>query len=262
MLSLEGEPAAPVTLDKLRREAGVTPGFARKLAHDLVKRGWLQRVRPGVYLLNPGRFGPDALPDTDPLRVGSRLIDPYYFGFATAAELSGVFPQASRRYYIVTSSRPPQGARIAKQFQFVRVPSFRFFGIRRLLRRGERLAVSDLERTIVDCIDRPELAGGMSGVVQIFGLAKPRLDWTRLGSYLARFGSASVARRAGFLAERVRPSVRPPASWIRTLLPRASEPFVPLGHPAAFGRRGPHDARWRIVENVPRAQFFSEGEIQ
>ncbi len=182
ILALEAEGREIVSLTEIRKRTGASPGFARKLAHELVRKGWLQRVRQGTYLLNPSRHGPDALPDTDPLRIGSRLVEPYYFGYATAAELQGLFTQASRVYYIVTPARWLPGRDRAGRFRAVRVTPARFFGTRTLTRRGVRLVVSDPERTVLDCLNRPELAGGMAGVSQIFALAKPKMNWSHLGS--------------------------------------------------------------------------------
>jgi predicted transcriptional regulator of viral defense system len=262
VLSLEAEREDLVTLAGIQKRAGVSSVFARKLAHDLVRRGWLQRVRRGTYLLNPSRHGPEALPDTDPLRVGSRLVGPYYFGYATAAELHGFFPQASRVYYVVTTERYSARGHPTAQFRIVRTKPSLFFGTQTVTRRGESLVVSDPERTVLDCLGRPEFSGGMAGVAEIFALAKPRLDWRRLASYLGRFGNRSLALRAGFLSEHVRPSIRPPSSWVRPSLPSPEEPFVPLGPPSTHGRRGPHDSRWHVIRNVSDAQLFAEGEIR
>jgi predicted transcriptional regulator of viral defense system len=262
ILSLEAEGLEIVSLGEIRKRATASAGFARKLAHDLVRKGWLQRVRRGTYLLNPSRHGPDALPDTDPLRIGSRFVEPYYFGYATAAELEGLFPQASRVYYLVTTVRWVPGKERADQFRVVRVTPARFFGTRSLSRRGVKLIVSDPERTVLDCLNRPELAGGMAGVAQIIALAKPKLNWSRLGSYLDRFASRSLALRAGFLVEHIRTSVLPPDSWIQPRLARAGEPYVPLGPAKTHGRRGKRDPRWHVIRNVPDSQLFAEGEIR
>jgi len=262
ILSLEAESVELVTLDEIQKRARVSRPFARKLAHTLVRRGWLQRVRRGSYLLNPSRHGPDALPDMDPLRVGSRLVNPYYFGFATAAELLGLFPQASRTYYLVTTIRSTAGTTPDGRFRIVRVSRAHFFGTRSTVRRGVAVVTSDAERTILDCLTRPELSGGMAGVAQILSLAKPRLHWSRLSSYLDRLGNRSLGRRCGYLAEHVRPSIHPPRSWLQQWLPSPSDPFVPLGPARVYGRRGPRDARWRIIRNVTDSQLFAEGEIR
>ncbi len=262
VLSLESEGTEVVSLAEIRRRTGASPGFARKLAHDLVRKSWLQRVRQGTYLLNPGRYGPEAVPNTDPLRIGRRLVAPYYFGYATAAELHGIFPRASRVYYIVTPTRWVPGERLADRFRTVRLSRSRFFGSRPMVRRGVRLEVSDVERTVLDCLDRPELAGGIAGVSHIFALAKPGLDWSRLGSYLDRMKNRSLTLRAGYLAEHVRPSIPAPPSWVRARMARAGEPYVPLGPARIHGRRGVRDPRWHVIRNLADAQLFAEGEIR
>ncbi|MGA8511203.1 MAG: type IV toxin-antitoxin system AbiEi family antitoxin [Thermoplasmata archaeon] len=262
ILSLEAEGRDTVSLSEIQRRAEVSPGFARKLAHGLIRKGWLQRVHRSVYLLSPSQFGPEALPDTDPLRLGSRLIVPYYFGFATAAELHGLLPQASHVYYLVTTSRPPVGKLLNGRFRFIRLSERRFFGAHVIQRRNEELRVSDLERTVLDCLSRPDFSGGMAGVSHILAIAKPDLNWGRLGSYLDRYGNRSLELRTGYLVEHVRPSVRPPAGWLTRRLARQRDRFVPLGPPKAHGRTGSRNDRWHIIQNVSDAELFAEGEIR
>lgn len=262
ILSLEAEGLEEVSLKEIQHRGSISPGYARKLAYDLVRKGWLQRVRGGLYLLNPSRHGPNAEPDADPFRLGSRLVQPYYFGYATAAELLGLLPQASHVYYVVTTARAVPLKNIKDRFRLIRVIPRRFFGFQRLERRGTIVMVSSLERTVLDCLNRPELAGGMGGVSHIFALAKPNLNWGRFGKYLNRFGNRNLSLRAGFLAERVRPSIRPPEDWVRPRLARVEEQYAPLGPPSVHGRRGSHDGRWHVVQNVADSVLFAEGEIR
>lgn len=250
ILSLEAEGIEQVSLMEIRRRGSVSPGYARKIAYKLVRKGWLQRVRGGWYLLNPSRHGPDAIPDADPLRLGSRLVQPYYFGYATAAELLGLLPQASHVYYVVTTARAVPIRTLEERFRLVRITPKRFFGSQQLERRGTMLRVSNLERTLLDCMNRPELAGGMAGVSHIFALAKPNLNWLRFGLYLDRFGNRNLSLRAGFLAERVRPSIRPPEDWVRPRLARVDEQYAPLGPPRVHGRRGPRRTLARSTERL------------
>jgi predicted transcriptional regulator of viral defense system len=260
VLSLEADGESELSLDAIEQRAGVRRGFARKLAHDLVRKGWIQRVGRGRYLLNPSKHGPEAVPDADPLRVGSHIVRPYHFGYASAAELWGFLLQVGRVYYIATPVRTSVRLDHPAQFRFVRTRPERFFGSQEIQRRGETLLVSDPERTVIDCVDRPDLSGGLGGVAQIIGRAKPRLVWRRLSDYLERFDNRSLALRVSYLLERVRPSVALPPSWGTRWRARPNEPWVPLGPPRLFGRRGPHDPRWHIVQNVPDRVLFSEVE--
>jgi len=262
VLGLEAEGGAELTLQDLRRRARISPGFARKLAVGLVRKGWLQRTGRGRYLLNPGRHGPEAIPDADPLRFGSRLVAPYYFGFATAAELQGLLPQAGRVYYLATPERRKVPSSPTAEFRAIRVPRSRFFGYRRLRRRGEELVVSDLERTLLDCLARPELAGGLGGVVQILDSAAGRIDWATLGRYLHRLHRRSLELRLGYLVETAVPRLKPPRRWLGELRARVGEPYVPLGSPREFGRRGPHDRRWHLILNVPAPILTAEVDLR
>lgn len=262
ILSLEASRREEVSLDSVQQLAGVSRGYARKLAHTLVAKGWLQRVGRGEYLLIPARHGPGTGPDTDPLRFGARIARPYYFGFATAAELLGLLPQASRVYYVVTTARGASRLEHAAQFRRIRVSTHRFFGTRRMTRRGVRMVVSDVERTLLDCLARPDLAGGLGGVLRILESAGQRLDWPRLDQYLDRIGERSLALRLGFLVEQLPAGPRPPAAWLRRTIARPEEPFVPLGPPKEFGRRGPHDPRWHVIRNVPDSLLHAEVDVR
>ncbi|HZY70970.1 MAG TPA: type IV toxin-antitoxin system AbiEi family antitoxin [Thermoplasmata archaeon] len=262
VLSLEEEGREEVTLDEIQHRAGVSRGFARKLAHGLRAKGWLQRVGRGRYLLNPSDQGPDPIVDTDPFRFGSRLVRPYYFGFATAAELHRLLPQLGRTYYVVTPRRGVAEWGGVARFRRVTVRPQRFFGLQTVVRRGEKLSVSDPERTVVDCLDRPELCGGLAGVVQILDSASERVDWWRLERYVRRFGSRSLARRLGFLVAARTDRLRPPSGWLDRLRPRAREPFTPLGAPSEFGRRGARDPRWHVIRNVPDRQLLAEVDVR
>jgi predicted transcriptional regulator of viral defense system len=258
VLSLEARQQELVTLQEIRRVARVSPGYARKIAHDLVRKGWLQRARPGEYVLNPARNGPDAIPDSDPLPVGRHLSTPYYFGFATAAELLGFLPQVGRVYFLATPGPSKRVVRGSTVYRLIHARGGAIWGTRTLRRRGQQLVVSDPEHTVLDSLDRPRLSGGLPGVARILFAAKPRMDWRRLDRYVRRLGNRSLARRLGYLVEQIRPDVRAPEHTVRAWLPRAADPYVPLGPLSQHGRRGRHDARWRVIENVDRDHLLGE----
>jgi len=262
VLALEEAAAEDVSLDLIERYAQVRRGFARKIAHGLVAKGWLQRVGRGRYLLNPSANGPEATPETDPLRLGSRLVDPYYFGFATAAELWGLLLRPGRTYYLASPRRSTSRELGVSRFQVVHVAPRRFFGTTVVVRRGQRVVVSDLERTLLDCLDRPGLSGGLAGVAQVIARAKPRIRWHRLGGHLRRFGNRRLGARLGFLVERLRPSIPVPRTWAEGLRQRLPETWTPLGSTLLYGERGERDARWRVVSNVPRAELLAETDAE
>ncbi|MCG8556562.1 MAG: type IV toxin-antitoxin system AbiEi family antitoxin domain-containing protein [Proteobacteria bacterium] len=74
VLDLEWRNQKTVTLAELREALGASEGYARKLAHGLVKKGWLERLRPGLFQLVPADRGREGVADTNPLAAGAVLV--------------------------------------------------------------------------------------------------------------------------------------------------------------------------------------------
>ena len=263
ILTLEADGAETVSLRDIARLLGdASPSYARKLAFGLVRKGWLQRVGRGRYLLHHASAGSDAIPDVNPFRVGSYLVEPSYFGYATAANLHGLLAQTPRTYFVVTTSPKLVSVRQPAEFRLVRVPAKKFFGAERREKYSASIQVTDLEKTVLDCIDRQDLAGGLPAVVQIVHGAKPNLDFERLRGYVARMDNKSLAQRLGFLLQQVRPGTPVPRPFTKFLRGRVGVAFVALGSPRAYGTRGPHHVDWRVIENVPEAQLLAEVDVR
>lgn len=69
------------------------------------RRRWLAPMVSGEYELIPAERGDYAFTDTNPLFIGSVLVQPYYFSYATAAFFHGLSTQASATVYIATTTR-------------------------------------------------------------------------------------------------------------------------------------------------------------
>jgi predicted transcriptional regulator of viral defense system len=100
--------------------------------------------------------------------------------------------------------------------------------------------ISDREKTAIDCIDHPVLAGGMGEAATIFATASRRFDWNKVAGYLERINSGALARRIGWLIDYVKADV-PPAARDRLLR---------LGARSRKTWLGPDPARARVVEGA------------
>ena len=63
--------------------------------------------------------------------------------------------------------------------------------------------ISDREKTAIDCIDRPALAGGVGETATILATASRRFDWNKAADYLERINSGALVRRFGWLVDHV-----------------------------------------------------------
>ena len=105
ILRLEWEKQPVVTIEEAMAILDVSYDQARQVLSRLARRRWLAPIVPGKYELIPAERGEHAFTDTNPLFIGSVLVIPYYFSYATAAFFHGLSTQAAATVYIATPVR-------------------------------------------------------------------------------------------------------------------------------------------------------------
>lgn len=227
----------------------LTPAAADRVISSLRKKGWLERASWGHYLLIRPNQGPDALGESNLLALASSIVKPYYIGYGTAAAHYGLTTQARNIIYLVTLQRRRSRRLLDAKVRIVNVVEHKFFGFESMDVMSYPVMLSDREKTAIDCVDRPDLCGGVGEAAQILATASRRFDWQRVTDYLERIGSISLVRQFGWLADYVQAEIpetvrdrlrRYVQSGINAVLGPAKAP------PGAIG----YDTRWRLSINV------------
>ena len=251
VLALAEQKRREIDRSEIIQMLGVAPKAADKVIESLRRKGWLERASWGKYLLIPPDQGPDALGESNLLALASRIADPYYIGYGSAAAHYGLTTQHRRLVFLVTAVRV-RGRQVGEgRVRIVKPRPRKFFGFRPVDILGYSVMMSDREKTAIDCIDRPELAGGVGEAVSILAAACRHLDWPKAGDYLERIGSTALIRRFGWVMDHVNAPV--PADIREKLLQRAARgsrtwmgPNPSRTVPDAIG----YDKTWRVLINV------------
>jgi len=242
----ERERRASVTLDDIRRVVGVA--VARDVASRLVAKKALERIGAGRYLVRPLRTLSRPTAASAPVQAAVLLQgEPYYLGGLWALTFHRLTEQqyvsvldafAARRH----SSRRLGGARLA----FHRVSS-KWLGYGTVVTDLEGMSVqlSDPERTLIDLLDLPALAGSGSEALRIVKQTLPRVERAKLVEYAARGARSSTCQRLGVLLERAGTAPKQLAELHRRVLKTKSVLSMDPGAP----RRGPFNRRWSVIEN-------------
>ena len=190
------------TFEQAERFWGARP-TTRNVLSRLESKGWLERLERGKYMLIPLDAGVGREWSEDPLVIGSFLAPSGAAAYWTAVRHWGWTTQLQRtQFFIATKRRLNQDKTIlGVSYRFVILKSHRVFGIAEEWVGGLPIRVTDRERTIVDILDRPDLAGGISEVSETLTRAWREIDVARLTEYVERFGSGTVPKRLGYLAE-------------------------------------------------------------
>jgi len=258
ILHLEWEKQPVVTIEDTMAILDCSYDHARQILHRLARRRWLARITPGTYELIPAERGEHAFPDTNPLFIGSALVTPYYFSFATAAFFHGLSTQASATVYIATTVR--KGRRLLtvrdKAYRLVVQPAHKFFGAVEVDAYGSRVMMAEPEKTVVDALDRPEYAGDVPEIAAMLRRGRGQLDWNRLVEYARRVESQALVQRLGYLADLLPLPLE--ASVRDRLLAGVGKSTPYLGRTGHWGTGGDYDATWRVVDNLPRQELMAE----
>jgi predicted transcriptional regulator of viral defense system len=180
------------------------PTATRVLLGDLVKRKWLIRLAPGKYLIVPLSAGENAEFSENWYIVAKHLIEPnpYYLSHYSALDLHEMTTQPLTTIYITTPTRRQKREALGATFRFTYTDPSRFWGIEDIwVKPDEQVKVSDLERTIVDCLNNPKLCGGISEIAKGIWKKRNDIDYAKLVEYIDLFGSKAVAKRLGFLLD-------------------------------------------------------------
>ena len=232
----------------------------RDALERLVRKGWLERIVKGKYLIIPLEAGPDRVWTENAHVIAGELVNPAMVSNWSALAYWNLTEQVPRITYVQTTSRKEDRTPtvLGMRFRIVRVKPTKFFGGHRYQSRGGRAVVTDREKTIVDCLDRPDLSGGVEEVARALVAADGDLNWGLVTTYLGRFRSGAVVKRLGFLAEHVKLAHPPDQDTLerwRGLLTAG------IGKLDPSSPRKSHRivTRWRTAVNLPEEGLQSPG---
>lgn len=260
VLDLEWRGQKTVTLADVQEALDATDGYARYIAHRLVKKGWLERLRPGLFQLVPAERGREGVADTHPLSAGAVLIEPYFFSFGTACTHHRLTEQSFSEVYIACRVRRRPETIRGKRYVFVRLPSKRYFGDEETRVLGQVVRMATMERALLDALDRPRYAGGIGEVSRMVERGAERVSWERLLDFAERWQQSAIVQRLGHLLE-VHGADVPRAARDRLLGLVSPKSNVHLGGRRKWGTSGELARPWNVIRNVPD-EVLLEARVQ
>jgi len=198
-----------VSVDDAARILNVTSTDAAKMLSRWSKKGWMSRIRQGLYVSVPLESRTADVPLEDPWLIVDRLFSPCYIGGWSAAEYFDLTEQIFSTIIVMTLQKPRNRNLIIKDTAFLlrTVSENAMFGLKPVWRGQVKISVSDPTRTILDMLADPVLGGGIRSVKDMFikYLRSDNKNPNLLIEYADRLGNGSVFKRFGFLLEAIIP---------------------------------------------------------
>lgn len=177
----------------------------RELLSDMTRRGLLMRLKEGVYYIIPYEANAEAfMPDWH--LIAEHLVNDakHYIGYYSALQIHNLITQPSLKEQIVVSKqiRPSEIKVKDVTFQFIYHNQKHFFGAKKIwIDSFNKAMCSDLEKTFIDCLFKPDYAGGIVEVARAVYVSKDKIKYDTLLDYAKKFDSQAVIKRLGFLLE-------------------------------------------------------------
>jgi len=241
--------------DAVTRLAAVSRPHAVNLLASMARKGVLFRVGRGRYAVIP----PSVLHERksyvidphlviDELMKADGLGECYYVAYQSAAAIHGAAQQLP---FVLQVALPMQRRPVDMgqgRIQFIRIQTQKWFGFRQVLYQEAPLRVSDHEKTLLDCLERFDLCGGVGEATRTAGTLLEGIRSDTLLSYLDQMGNQAMAQRLGLILERLSTVQAVDQELIAAVARRVGR------HTYLLDPHGPIeglvDRRWRIRENI------------
>ena len=256
VLSFQEQGRTIVRVGDVREILG-SESTTRKVIRNLVRKGWLSRIIGGRYMLLPSEYGPESFGENNVLALAAAAVDPSYVGWWSAASWHGFTTQRPMMVLVAVTRQVPATVIDGTEVRFVQLAERKFFGFESYDIYGRQVALSTPAKTLVDCLDRPDLCGGPSELTRIAYAALGDVDPKDLIDTVLALKSKAVLQRLGFIADLVG---RPLPQDQRQALRRN----IPSSYRSHFGRPERREgdvgyvAAWGLFVNARKSDLMAE----
>lgn len=259
ILSLREEGRSLVHTQDIKAALGsaTSDSTARKVILNLVRKGWLARIVGGRYMLLPPEHGPENLGENNVLALAAAAVEPSYIGWWSAAAYHGFTTQKPMTVFVAVQRQTPSRVIEGSEVRFITVTPRKFFGFESYDIYGRSVPVSTPAKTLADCLDRPDLAGGASELARIVHAALADINAQALLQAVLAMNSQAAIQRLGFLSDLVG---RPLPIEVRSALRAA----IPCTYRSHFGRKDRRDgdigyvADWGLFVHARLTDLLAE----
>jgi len=185
------------------------------------KKGRIINIQRGLYATIPYSSDPSSFP-VDPYLLTAKMAKDAILAYSTALQFHGKAYSIHNRLLYISSKKPINLKFRQYEIKGILTPSAlsskgkEMFGVMVFNRSGVELKVTNLERTFVDVIDRPYLAGSWEEIWRSLESIE-FFDLDQVVSYVRLLENKSTAAKVGFFLESHKDALMVEEKYLETL---------------------------------------------
>ncbi|MGB7730878.1 MAG: type IV toxin-antitoxin system AbiEi family antitoxin [Candidatus Acidiferrum sp.] len=249
LASLYDRSQTTFTLAEAKAITGLSPGSTRSLLHKATLRGLITRLKSGLFALVPPELGSEREYSGNPYLAARALAGtaPYYLSHSTAMELHRMVTQPRLGIFVSMPKRMANRVIYSTEYKFIFIKPEQMFGTQpHWITKQDQVVISDIERTVIDGLRRPEYCGGIAEVARGLWMRHEDMKVDKLVEYAAQLGIGVVRRRLGYLLELYDLAPKDKLTQLRSGLTRTYHLLDPV-----LPRGGKYTKRWLLQLNIP-----------
>lgn len=216
-----------------------------KIVYRLKQKGIFSAIKRGVYIFSPLEYGELGA------AINEMLIPPqffpkgnYYIGYSTMYNYFNLTEQLFQVVYVLNISLQRKKKICGIQFNFLRVPENRMYGLEKIKIEGKEVIISSLERTLVDLVYFNKPVGGIKRALEILEgeLEKKRFDFRKFIRFAAKFPNITIRKRIGVMLEK-----KGYTDELLALLIKSVEDTAISSFTGSF--KGKLNKKWKVIIN-------------
>ncbi|OOG76451.1 hypothetical protein [Algoriphagus sp. A40] len=229
------------TLQELKELSADQFDNINELVENLAHKKVLSRIERGKYCHSNFR---------DEKVIGTRLVEDGAVAYWSALNLHGLTEQFPNSVFIQTTKVKPPKRVFGVTYQFVKITRTKRTGIIKEGYGNHSYAITDVEKTLVDCFDLPQHSGGYAELIRAFEKAK--LSAKKMMEYCKAVNNLAATKRIGYLAELL--DKKGMKSFIRFAKDQLTQTFNPLDPLGAD--TGKYNGEWKLKLNISAEEIM------
>jgi len=233
------------TVNEVIKELKIPREVLWVLLYRLEQQGRIERIEKGKYMVIP--LGSEKGKHTlNEFTLGTVIVDPCIIAYWSALHHHGLTEQIPLTVFIQTTSRKKkQNLKIfGIPYKIIRIKSEKIFGTEKLWIDETEVIITNKEKTIIDCLDKPKYAGGIIEVAK--ALQEKNIDFEKLKEYMIKLDNSAVTRRLGYLCNKLEIPINFDYHKIKKYLKKVRN-YIPLD--PTMPNEGIKDTKWQIIVN-------------
>lgn len=189
---------------------------------------------------------------TDEKVIACFMVPDGGIAYWSALNAHGLTEQFPNKIFVQNSRR--KGVRsitgIGSSFQFVMLKPEKLIGYKTMGYGNHTYYMTDVEKTIVDCFDQPQYAGGYYEIIKAFN--KAELSAHKMVRYCKAVNKIAVAKRLAYLSELLeKPNMEHFLKYAENVRNVRYNPFD-----ASLPAKGKYLQKWKLVLNMDEEEIL------